>query len=185
MSTRHLTTVQEIGRFAQRVGQLIVLSHSKPFLCQMWESADKTARAVIEIARSEDGSTLRGWVVHHDLISEHDRRHALLRDYLVNTPPDNRKVAEALRPVLERFVRVAYPDWCAPGDMLGKFANLCQQHAGKSDQILDAARTHELDGILAYANRFHHDTNRAYETEVINDGQLLDFVRRTLAWTRR
>jgi len=131
MSTRHLTTVQEIGRLAQRVGQLIVLSHSKPFLCQMWESADKTARAVIEIARSEDGSTLRGWVVHHDLISEHDRRHALLRDYLVNTPPDNRKVAEALRPVLERFVRVAYPDWCAPGDMLGKFANLCQQHAGK------------------------------------------------------
>lgn len=181
---RHLTTVQEIGRLAQRVGQLIVLSHSKPFLCQVWEGADKTAREAIEIARSGDGSTLRGWVVHHDLISEHDRRHALLRDYLVNSPPDNRKVAEALRPVLERFVRVAYPDWFAPGDMLGTFANLCQQRVGKSNQILDAARTQELDDILAYANRFHHDTNRAYETEVVNDGQLLDFVKRTLAWTR-
>jgi wobble nucleotide-excising tRNase len=182
---RHLTTVQEIGRLAQRVGQRVVLSHSKPFLCQVWEGADKTAREAIEIARSGDGSTLRGWVVHHDLISEHDRRHALLRDYLVNSPPDNRKVAEALRPVLERFVRVAYPDWFAPGDMLGKFVNLCQQRLGTSDEILDAARTQELNDILAYANRFHHDTNRAYETEVVNDGQLLDFVKRTLAWTRR
>ena len=182
---RHLTTVREIGRLAQRVGQLIVLSHSKPFLCQVWEGADKTARVAIEIARSGDGSTLRAWVVHHDLLSEHDRRHALLRDYLENSSSDNRKVAEALRFVLERFVRVAYPDWFVPDDMLGKFVNLCQQRIGKSDQILEAARTQELDDILAYANRFHHDTNKAYETEIVNDGQLLDFVKRTLAWTRR
>ena len=181
---RHLTTVQEIGRLAQRVGQLVVLSHSKPFLCQIWEGADKTAREAIEFARSGDGSTLRGWVVHHDLISEHDRRHALLRDYLVNSPPDNRKVAEALRPVLERFVRVAYPDWFTPGEMLGNFVNLCKQRVGKIDQVLDAARVQELGDILGYANRFHHDTNKVYETEVVNDGQLLDLVRRTLAWTR-
>ena len=182
---RHLTTVQEMGRLAQRAGQLIVLSHSKPFLCQLWEAADKSvAREAIEISRSGAGSTLRGWVVHHDLITEHDKRHALLRSYLDSSVVDNRKVAEALRPVLERFVRVAYPEWFAPGDMLGKFVNLCQQRLGKADQILDAVRTQELDDVLAYANRFHHDTNRAYETEVVNDGQLLDFVKRTLHFTR-
>ena len=181
---RHLTTVQEIGRLAQRVGQLIVLSHAKSFLCQVWEGADKTSREAIEIARSGDGSTLRGWIVNHDLINEHDKRHALLRGYLESNSPDNRKVAEALRPVLERFVRVAYPEWYKPGDLLGPFVNLCQQRVGKSDQILDATRTQELGDILAYANRFHHDTNRAYETEVVNDGQLLDFVKRTLAFLR-
>lgn len=162
-----------------------MLSHSKSFLCQIWEGADKTESEAIEIARSAGGSTLRAWVVQHDLLSEHDRRHALLRDYLSDQLQDNRKVAEALRFVLERFVRVAYPDRFAPGDMLGKFVNLCQQHIGKPDQILDAANTQEVDHILAYANRFHHDTNRAYETEVINDGQLRDFVNRTVAWTRR
>jgi len=124
---RHLTTVQEIGRLAQQAGQLIVLSHSKAFLCEVWESADKTCRAAIEIGREGDGSTLREWVIHHDLITEHDRRHALLRNYLNASVPDNRKVAEALRFVLEKFVRVAYPDHFAPGDMLGKFVNLCQQ----------------------------------------------------------
>ena len=124
---RHLTTVQEMGRLAQRAGQLIVLSHSKPFLCQLWESVDKSvAREAIEIGRNGSGSTLRGWVVHHDLITEHDKRHALLRSYLDSSVPDNRKVAEALRYVLERFVRVAYPDHFVPGDMLGKFINLSQ-----------------------------------------------------------
>ena len=182
---RRLTTVQEMGRLAQRAEQLIVLSHSKPFLCQLWEGTDKSvAREALEISRSGAGSTLRGWVVHHDLITDHDKRHALLRSYLDSSVPDNRKVAEALRPVLERFVRVAYPDWFPPGGMLGKFMNLCQQRTGASDQILDAVRTQDLDDILAYANRFHHDTNLANETEVVNDGQLVGFVKRVLAFTR-
>lgn len=182
---RHLTTVQEIGRLATRVGQLFVLSHSKRFLCTVWEGADKTAREAIEIARSGTGSTLRGWVVHHDLITEHDKRHALLREYLDGNPPDNRPVAIAIRPVLERFVRVAYPDHFKPGDMLGKFVKLCQQRLGTADAILDQAGTQELEDILHYANKFHHDTNKAYETEAVSDGELLGFVKKTLTWTRR
>jgi wobble nucleotide-excising tRNase len=182
---RHLTTVQEIGRLPARVGQLIVLSHSKRFLCELWEGADKAAREALEIVRSGGGSILRGWVVHHDIVTEHDKRHALLRDYVDSATPDSRLVAVAIRPVLERFVRVAFPDWFVPGDMLGKFVNLCQQRVGKAEQILDSSRVQELNDILVYANRFHHDTNKAYATETVNDGELLDFVRRTLAWTRR
>lgn len=182
---RHLTTVQEMGRLAQRAGQMIVLSHSKPFLCQLWEGVDKSvAREAIEISRSGAGSTLRGWVVHHDLITEHDKRHALLRSYLDSSVPDNRPVAVALRYVLERFVRVAYPDHFVPGDMLGKFVNLSQQRVATGNQILDAVRTQELDDILSYANRFHHDTNQAYETEVVNDGELVGFVTRTIKFSR-
>lgn len=113
-----------------------MLSHSNPFLRQLWESADKSlAREAIEIGRSGIGSTLRGWAFHHDLITEHDKRHALLRSYLDSSVADNRKVVEAVRYVLERFVRVAYPDHFAPGDMLGKFINLCQQRAGAASTI--------------------------------------------------
>ncbi len=181
---RKLTTVQEMRRLAEKASQLIVLSHSKEFLCEIWEGADKAGRLALEIGRDGAGSTLRGWVIHHDLITEHDRRHALLRSYLESSSPDNRKVAEALRPVLEKFVRVAYPDRFAPGDMLGKFVNLCKQRVGGPDQILDAPRIQELNDILSYANRFHHETNAAYRTEVVNDGELVGFVRRTLAFTR-
>ena len=52
---RSLTTVQEIRRLLPRVAQVIILSHSKPFLCQTWESSDPTQRAALQVRR--DGPT--------------------------------------------------------------------------------------------------------------------------------
>jgi hypothetical protein len=43
----------------------------------------------------------------------------------------------------------------------------------------------ELEVLRDYGNRFHHDTNPAWRTAVINDLELLDFCTRTLAFTRR
>ena len=46
-------------------------------------------------------------------------------------------------------------------------------------------RSKKLDEIVEYANRFHHDTNPAWETEAINDAELRGFVERTLRFCRR
>lgn len=182
---RELTTVQEVRRLAERAGQLIVLSHSKPFLCRIWEGADRAGRAALEVSRDGDGSTLRPWDVNQDSVTEHDRRHAALRQYLDASTPNNRDVAAALRPVLEAFVRVSYPAHFRPGATLGPFLTMCEQWAGTAREILDAGDTGELRDLLEYANRFHHDTNAAYETVRINDAELRGFVDRTLAFTRR
>jgi wobble nucleotide-excising tRNase len=182
---RELTTVQEMRHLAGRAGQLIVLSHSKPFLCRLWEGADRTSRAALEASRDGVGSTLRPWDVNQDCVTEHDRRHAALRQYLVASTPDDRAVAAALRPVLEAFVRVSYPEHFPPGATLGPFRTLCQERIGTPEEILDAEDTRELRELVEYANRFHHDTNGAYETVRINDAELKGFVDRTLAFTRR
>lgn len=182
---RSLTTVQEIRRLCQRVTQVIVLSHSKAFLCGIWEGANPNARAALQISRDAVGSTIEAWDVNNDCITEHDRRHSLLRQYIANRVPNNREVAQAIRPTLEVFVRVAYPDYFSPGARLGSFRDLCEQRVGTAQQILDAADTQELRNLVEYANRFHHDTNAAWQTEVINDGELLGFVRRTLIFARR
>jgi hypothetical protein len=39
--------------------------------------------------------------------------------------------------------------------------------------------------LLEYANKFHHDTNAAYQTEIINDQQLQQFCQRSIRLTRR
>jgi wobble nucleotide-excising tRNase len=182
---RALTTVQEMRRLAERVGQVIVLSHSKPFLCRIWESADPTVRAALEVSRDGPGSTLRAWDVNRDCVTEHDRRHAMLREYVVTSTPNNREVARAIRPLLEAFVRVAYPEHFPPGTLLGPFRVLCQQRAGTTHQILSAPDAQELQDLIEYANRFHHDSNPAWETEVINDAELSGFVTRALSFTRR
>jgi wobble nucleotide-excising tRNase len=181
---RSLTTVQEIRRFAERAGQVIVLSHNKPFLCRIWEGSDPTIRAALQMARDGTGSTLRAWNVDQDCITEHDRRHAILREYLVTGTPNNREVARAIRPVLEAFLRVACPEHFPPGTLVGPFINLCTQRLGTAQQILDAQDTQELDDLVEYANRFHHDTNPAWETEAINDGELAGFVGRALSFVK-
>jgi hypothetical protein len=43
----------------------------------------------------------------------------------------------------------------------------------------------ELRLLLNYANRFHHDTNPAWQTAAINDAELSDFAQRTLVFASR
>lgn len=182
---RSLTTVQEVRRLSERAGQVIVLSHDKRFLCRIWNGLDPTARLALEIARDGAGSTLRPWDVDQDSVTEHDRRHTRLRAYVASGDGDQREVAKAIRPHLEAFLRVARPEHFPPGTLLGPFLGLCRQRAGQADKVLDGDATQELGELVEYANRFHHDTNPAWETETINDGELRNFVERALAFARR
>ena len=81
-------------------------------------------------------------------------------------------------------MRVAFPEDFPPGTLLGPFINTCQQRLGVQDEIMSAAKITELRDLLDYANKFHHDTNPAWETEIINDQQLIHFCERTLKFTR-
>lgn len=183
---RTLRTREEIVALAARVQQVIVLSHSKPFLCSLWEQADRNASIALRINRAAIGSEIALWDVRNDSISEHDKRHELVRTYLqVADPAKEREVAQALRPILEAFMRVAYPEHFTPGTLLGPFLGLCEQRVGGPGEVLVAADIAELRFLLSYANRFHHDTNPAWQTAAINDAELSDFAQRTLLFASR
>jgi hypothetical protein len=164
---------------------VIVLSHDKRFLCRIWNGADPTMRSALEIVRDGDGSTVRLWDVAQDSITEHDRRHARLREFDDSGTGDPRETARAIRPHVEAFRRVACPEHFPPGTLLGPFLSLCRQRVGQPNAIMCQAATEELGALTEYANRFHHDTNPAWETEVINDAELRSFVQRALAFARR
>ncbi|MFY3330270.1 AAA family ATPase [Achromobacter xylosoxidans] len=183
---RSLTTVQEIRRLLPRVGQVIVLSHSKPFLCNLWEGANTADRSAIRLIRAAVGSTFSAWDVRQDCITEHDRRHELVTGYLqAANPAVERQVAAALRPILEAFARVAYPNTFQPGGLLGPFIGICEQRVNTPGQILRQADIVELRALLDYANLFHHDSNPAWAMQIINDQALVNYAQRTLAFTRR
>lgn len=183
---RTLRTREEIRDLAARVQQTIVLSHSKPFLCGLWEQADRNARSALRIGRIRDGSEIATWDVRSDSISEHDKRHELVREYLQVADPDSeRKVAEALRPILEAFLRVAFPEHYPPGTLLGPFISTCERHVGTAQEVLPQNDIDELRSLKNYANRFHHDSNAAWQTELLNDAELADFAERTLLFASR
>jgi wobble nucleotide-excising tRNase len=183
---RSLVTVQEIRRLLDRVQQVIVLSHSKPFLLGLWNVAPTNDRASMRISRAQAGSNLEFWNVNQDSVTEHDRRFARVSVYLLEGGAANeRLVAADLRPILEAFVRVAYAGNFPPGALLGPFINQCQQRLGTAEQLMSQADITELRALLDYANRYHHDTNPTWQTENINDAELTNFAARTLAFIRR
>ena len=184
---RTLHTRQEMDRLAREVSGMIVLSHSKPFLAAVWDKCKQMQKAALEVRRAGSGSTFAVWDISDAMVTEHDRRHIAALGYLGQQadPGAARRVAESLRPMLEAFARVAYPKHFPPGALLGTFYNVCLQKAGSAEAIMQAAEARELRAILDFANRFHHDTNPAYATELTNDSELTDFTRRTLAFTQR
>ena len=98
---RSLTTIQEIRRLLNRVDRVIVFSHSKSFLCEIWDGSDTSMRSAIKITRDGDGSSLAAWDVRQDSISEHDKRHEKVAAYIQSSQGVNeREVAAALRPIL-------------------------------------------------------------------------------------
>ena len=183
---RTLHTRAQIISVSRRVRQVIVLSHSKAFLCNLWDQADRNARTALRINRAAVGSEIDVWDVRNDSISEHDKRHELVRRYLqAANPNEERTVAQSLRPILERFLRVAYPEYFTPGQLLGPFLQICDQRAGTPSEIISQRDVDELRTLKDYANRFHHDSNQAWETEYINDAELTDFAMRTILFSSR
>lgn len=182
---RSVTTVQAIRHLSTKVEQVIVLSHNKRFLAGMWNPHASGTTVTLMVMRDGGGSTLTTWMVEQDLYTEHDRIHEQLRDYMKGQTNDSRAVAMGIRPLLEGFFRVAYPDHCKPGSLLGQFVNKCRGKVGTPDQILSSQDIQELEDIKEYANRFHHDTNPAWQNAEVNDSELLGFIQRALEFTRR
>ncbi len=181
---RTLSTAQEIRRLASQAKQVIVLSHSKSFLCSIWTGADRDNSASLQIIRDGSNSTITDWNVDNDSYTEHDRLFGLLDAYISGERVNPRDVAIAIRPFLEGYLRVRYPKVYIPGTLLGNFINWCRQRVGTPEQLLNEQQTNELDCIKEYANRFHHDTNAQWMTTEINDIQLIGYVRRAFSFTQ-
>lgn len=183
---RSLTTVQELRRLEHRVSQVIILSHDKSLLCNIRKGIDRARCTTMKIVRDVAGSTLAVWDANEDSVTEHDRRHAALRAFLRDGLRDNgRDVATYVRPVLEGFLRVAFPEHFPPEQMLGNFLEICSQRCGIDTEILNDRDTEELRALVEYGNLFHHETNPAYRDVVVNDGELRGFVGRVLQFASR
>ena len=178
---RSLTTVQQVRDLANRAAQVVVLSHNKRFLCGVWEGATAHPRIALEIARDGEGSTLRQWDVDADSITEHDRRHARLMNYVAVGDQDQREVAQAIRPHLEAFLRVAWPEHVTTGHAARPVPEDVQRAAGLPERGLGLG-SNEGTCRAGSSTRIGSITiqNPAWETEAINDVELRGFVERTL-----
>ena len=181
---RCIATVQEARSLVARVAQVCVLSHSKAFLARIWQHADQSNTACLVVARDGLGSTLAAWSVTEECITEYDKRQC---------PPSpstwfqilatRERSPRVSAPALEGYLRVACPEFFPPGQLLGPFRAIAHDRWVAGTPIMNATKLTELSNLTEYSNRFHHDTNPAWDSQHINDGELHGFVRRTLDFT--
>ncbi len=181
------TTATKIKALLGLATQVVVLCHSKAFLCQFWEDDQVRPHiAPLKIERSNPGSKLERWDIQAERLTEHDRRQELMQAFLdAATTVDKRKVGESIRPHLEAFSRVAFPEVAKPGKLLGPIVNELRQRVGQPNAILDLAHCNELEELKDYGNKFHHDGSAAWRPSAVIDQELEGFVKRTLKFIRR
>ena len=181
---RAMTTTQEVRNMAKRTKQMFVLSHNKRFLCNVWDKTDRSQCVSLKIVPDADESTIASWDVKRDAITEHDYRHKLLQGFADTGSNPSRELAQSIRLHLEGFLRVAFPGHFPPERLLGRFVGICHENLGQHSEVLSAGTLQGLEEITEYANRFHHDTNPAWETAQINSIELRGYVKRTLSFAR-
>ena len=181
---RAFATAQEIRNLEGKCRQLIVLSHSRPLLCQLWERADKDDTATLQIRDDgADCSTFAPWNIEAAAVTEFDRLHRLVRNHAESAQGDPQKVAPALRILLESFLRVAFVTHFEPGSQLRHFIERAKRALADGSPILPNAAIQELNNLREYANRFHHSTNQWSWDEAIanvNTQELRGYARRVL-----
>ncbi len=184
---RRSVTVEEIKALADKVQQVIVLSHSTRLLCDIWNNVtrlDRASASTIEIVRSGSGSSVAAWDIEDALREQHDKRHQMFTEFVETGVGDPEAIAEALRDHIERFLRVAFPAEFPRKGQLGPFIDQCRQVVNSEHMILAQNKIDDLSHIVNYAKQFKHDAGDRQARAEINDLELLTYTKRVLAFTR-
>jgi len=182
---RMCTTQQVICRLAGRTAQMVVMSHSALFLRSIWDHRGDLFASTMKIARAAQGSAIEDWDIETEVTAEHFRLYMTLRNYNESNEGSVREVAATIRPFLEGFLRVAYPDQLHPGEWAGDFLRRANEAHNAGRPILSGDEIRLLEDTVEYANHFHHNTNPNWQTAPVNERQLLGFVRQALDFARR
>ena len=166
---RCFATAQEVRKLLAKARQVVVLSHAEPFLCQLWDHADKDTTATLEIRDvAADSSTLQPWDADAATVTEYDRLYKTVSEYADSGQGDSQQVATSLRLVLEGYCRVAFIEHFPPGRLLGEFINIARQAERAENTLLSTERLNELDDLREYANQFHHNTSKTWQSNLAN-----------------
>jgi wobble nucleotide-excising tRNase len=186
---RRQQTVQELVRLGSKAGQLIVMSHDRMFLRQVWDAlADRRQQqevSALHFARSGVDSDVQPW----DIPSQTDM--AWFGDYDVvdryaardQAGTNLRNIAGTIRRVLEYYLRIMAPNELPPDTTLGQIISLIRGAAAGSRLADFGPVLTELEDInAALVDSAHAE---GYEPKAsIDDTQLSGIARRAVALMR-
>ena len=182
-SNRKTATIQQLLRLSSSVKQIIVLTHNLLFAKSFWDALpDRTNCQTLHIYRTAQSNVLGAWDLEEETSGEYFQNCRTLEKYLnqgVDGQDELRKVACCIRPVLEEYLKVKFPNkfygkkWL--GDIIGEIRG-CEN----GDLIFPLkTKLSALEGINEFSKKYHHSSNLNANNETITDGELKTYVKGT------
>lgn len=181
---RKLCTKQEILKIARAAKQVIVLSHDSMFLKGISEDFQSPKSLIIK--RAEQGSIIEEWDIDTATQSQYQKDYLKMRKYIDRGEGDRGEVARCIRPVLEGYLRVRFPDEFAPKEWLGEFIKKIGEIDDTEPLATMKGKFEELTNINDFSKRFHHesDPNFSANRDNVTDAALQPWARRTIEFIR-
>lgn len=163
-------TQQELARIATTATQTLILSHDPFFLHGVAQDERVPTVKALRIARKGDTHTLSPWSLEDECMPQAHKDYFLLCRFMEDGLSDGTDlvmVARSIRPYVEGYLRIKYPDRFPSGIMLGTFIKAVREADSGNELAKLRSRLGDLEDLNAFARRFPHDNpGRTTEPEV-------------------
>jgi len=176
---RRTCTISEIKRCGEAVAQVIVMSHDRRFLHDIWGFPLPTEhRKALQLTRvGQRHSVITEWDIESDSESEDAANRRALVDFYNRNRGQPRDVIQKIRPVIETHMRrLAGPEL----EGVQGLGNMIERvrHSGAPLPLIEALN--DFEGLNMYTRRYMHGENPNAASERVSDEELHNFVRQTL-----
>jgi hypothetical protein len=176
---RRTCTATEIKRCGETVSQVVVMSHDRSFLRDLWDlplpTADRKPLWLIPFGHKD--TVIAEWPIETDTESEDTANRRVLLSFYHHHKGQPRDVIQKLRPVLETHMQRMAPQLLGGvkglGNMLGKVRD------ANSPPVLVEAYA-DIDDINAYTRRYMHGEGRNPDSEPVHATELEGMVAKVL-----
>ncbi|RHN85811.1 hypothetical protein DW659_04520 [Lachnospiraceae bacterium AM23-7LB] len=178
---RKQTTITQLTRIANKVGQIIILTHDLHFandFCNAYNGECLT----LQIQRRNASNTLVIQDIKNDLLTGLSKDINTLHQYIYSGEQDTlylREVVRCIRPCIEGIFRLKYFNLVKDNQWLGDFISMIRDSDISSPLYRLKDYLPEIEELNEYSKIYHH-SNPNYLDVLINPTELSIHVRSTI-----
>jgi wobble nucleotide-excising tRNase len=169
---RRVMTAKTIFRIGQNASQVIVLSHDKHFLNDVFGKIFGAKCETFQISSIKANSSIEPWDLEREVKEGYLQYHMDMKDFHDGHAGDAKAMRTLMRPLLEKYIRYRFPNQIPDGKWLGEMLAII---AADPNHPLTPLYQ-DIDDINQFTAPYHHDTNTAFDEDEVKT-----FVGRTLA----
>jgi wobble nucleotide-excising tRNase len=177
---RRTCTISEIRRCGRNVAQVIVMSHDRRFLREIWDlplpTEERKALSLNTVGRRD--TVIAEWDIEHDTETEDAANRRILDGFHRERRGKPRDVIQKLRPVIETHIHRIAPQQMEGITGLGKMLAKINDDPTVPPPLKSAYD--EIDDVNTYTRGYMHGESEYADTKPISEDELGGFVEKVL-----